>query len=88
VLINLEEIIEIPVADSLTYDEVLKNEEENVVITAFRNYINYNQKNTYSEDEILFLYNRYNVKYETVCVGLNSKRTEKLYSLRYKFTLL
>jgi hypothetical protein len=88
VLINLEEVIEIPVSDSLTYDEVLQNEEEHVVITAFTNYINYNQKNTYSEDEILFLYNRYNVKYETVCVGLNSKRTEKLYSLRYKFTLL
>ena len=88
VVINLEEVIDILVSDSLTYNEVLKNEEDNVVLAAFRNYINYNKKNTYSEDEILFLYNRYNVKYETVCVGLNSERTEKMYSLRYKFTLL
>ena len=43
---------------------------------------------SFTDDEILFLYNRYNVNYDSVCVGLNIDRTEKIYTLTYKFKLL
>ena len=44
--------------------------------------------NQFDDNEILFLYNRYKVEYDTVCVGLNAVKTQKLYTLTYKFTLL
>ena len=87
-LINLSEEIEIHVSDSLTYKELLEMEEDQVVLNAFKNYIRNGKKNSFTDDEILFLYNRYNVNYDSVCVGLNIDRTEKIYTLTYKFKLL
>ena len=86
--INLKEEFEIKVNGKHTYNEILTLEDEKVVIEAFKKELFRNKLLTYSESDILFLYNRYKIEYNSVCVGLNPLKTEKIYTLTYKFKLL
>ena len=58
------------------------------IFKTFKEYINNGEKYSYNNDDMLFLYNRYEVKCYTECTGLNSEKTEKIYTLTYKFILL
>lgn len=87
-LINLNEEFTIDEPGKFTYDELIIREKENYVLEKFKNYILLDKLNDFDDDQILFLYNRYHVDYNTECIGLNNMKTEKLYTLKYKFTLL
>ena len=52
----------------------------------FCKYIDADGKNVKSRN--LFLFKKYNIKYDSVCTGLNDEKTEKLYSLTLRFELL
>lgn len=86
-LINLQEKFSIKEKGVYVYDEIIALEKESVVINKFKEYILKDKLNTYTDAEILFLYNRYKVEYDAECVGLNPSKTEKIYTLTYKFTL-
>lgn len=87
-LINLSEEIKIKVNGKHTYDEILRLEKDEEVFNTFKNHILSDIKNEFNEDEILFLYKKYRVEYDTNCIGLNASKTNKLYTLTYKFILL
>ena len=57
-------------------------------IYIFKNYINRGHLNQFDDDEILFLINKYNIEYDSTPVGLTLDKSEKLYTLKYVFTLL
>ena len=86
--INLEEEIIISVGKNITYDEVLELEETDKVLQKFTEYFNDLKKNTYNENEILFLFKKYKVEFDSVPTGLDKERKYKVYSLSYKFKLL
>lgn len=86
--VNLKENIEIIVGDALTANEVNSYSQPWCVVEAFKNYVKGNNKNDYNDTDILFLYNRYDVKFDTTMNGINYNQTEKLYKLIYKFTLI
>lgn len=87
-LINLSEEFEIVEKGTHTYEELIELEKDEYVFEKFKSYIRENELNAYNEDEILFLFNRYKIEYDTECIGLNAVKTQKLYTLTYKFTLL
>ena len=41
----------------------------------------------FNDDEILFLINKYDIEYDSICIGLNINKNEKIYNLTYKFKL-
>ena len=87
-LINLQEEFEIEEAGKFTYVELIEKETKEYVLEKFKKHLLSDKLNTYDDNQILFLFNRYKINYDTVCVGLNNSKTEKLYTLKYKFTLL
>lgn len=87
-MINLEESFEIKEPGTYTYDELIPLEMHDYTLEKFRRYILADRLNQFNEDEILFLYNRYKIDYNTECIGLNAAKTEKIYKLTYKFKLL
>jgi hypothetical protein len=87
-LINLETEINIHVGDNLTINDIDTLCIEANIIDLFKKYINTDGKHNYNDNDILFLYNRYKVNSEYVGTGLNEQKTEKLYTLNHKFTLL
>ncbi|MBQ3414343.1 MAG: hypothetical protein IJH39_03160, partial [Clostridia bacterium] len=87
-LINLSEEFEIIEKGTHTYEELIELEKDEYVFEKFKSYVRENELNAYNEDEILFLFNRYKIEYDTECIGLNAVKTQKLYTLTYKFTLL
>ena len=86
--INLEEYFEITISKKLKYSEILVRQSSDSTFEVFKNYINSNRLNKYDDDALLFLLNKYKVEYDTTSIGLNISKTEKLYSFKYKFTLL
>lgn len=86
-LINLEESISIPVCKEEVYDKILEYEKDDFVFRKFKTYILNKRRVSYNDDEILFLINKYNIEYDSCCVGLNTEKTDKIYSLTYKFNL-
>lgn len=88
IIINLPETITIEVGNNLTIHEVNNYKIEDNIFKTFKEYINNGEKYIYNNDDMLFLYNRYEVKCYTECTGLNSEKTEKIYTLTYKFILL
>lgn len=86
-LINLEEEISIPICKEALYDKILELETDEMVFNKFKEYILNRLKVTYNDDEILFLINKYNIEYDSCCVGLNLEKIDKIYSLTYKFKL-
>lgn len=83
--INLETEFEIFISDNLTYDELLKQQDTSIIIEQFTKHINNGKKVKYNDDEILFLFNRYDVQYLSAPIKL--KNDEKIYNLTYKFIL-
>ena len=84
-LINLEHEFTIDMGRSLTYAEVLEIEQPSNVINEFAKHI---RKFIEADDSsILFLYNKYNIQYDSQCVGIDYNRIEKVYSLKLKFIL-
>lgn len=72
-----------------TYDDVLKIENDDYVLNnIFIPHIKEYNDNITNPDEFLFLFNRYNVKYESYPVKKNLSDTDKMYSLRITFTLV
>lgn len=71
-----------------TYDELLKAESDEIVYKLFRNYIQKRHNNlTLEENEILFLFNKYNVTFKSNFVKFDMTLTNKLYTLKYIFSL-
>ena len=71
-----------------TYDELLKAETNTIVFELFKNYIIKRHNNiTIDENEILFLFNRYNVTFKSDFVKLDITLSNKLYTLKYIFSL-
>lgn len=87
-LINLQENFFIEEPGVFTYEELIELEKEEYTLNKFKNYVLKDKLNHFNDSEILFLYNRYKINYDTECIGLNSVKTKKLYKLTYKFTLL
>lgn len=86
--INLEDEIIIKLDGKFTYDELIDLETEEQTVLVFNNYQNTGRVTKFTDSEILFLYNKYKVEYDTKSIGLSFDRKEKLYSLSYKFSLL
>lgn len=85
-MVNLETEIKIPVTRNLTYDELLQYESDAKTLEVFASHIN--KKKAYSGDELLFLYKKYKVSFDSTSVKLKLDKSEKLYKLTYIFTLL
>lgn len=85
--INLEEEIEIEISDLLTSIELVLMQTNNKTLEIFSDYIKNNSNINFSEDEILFLFNQYNIKYLHNGDKLSINLSEKLYKLKYRFSL-
>ena len=88
IFVNLEEKFDIKETKNFLYSQLIEKQSKENTFNVFKNYINRRKNIQYSDDDLLFLYNKYKVEYDTVPVGLNIKKTEKIYSLTYRFTLL
>lgn len=85
---NLEPEIIIEIDDKLTLGELYKYQTRTKTLEVFMDYIN-NTLNTHvNENQILFLFNKYDIKYLHNSNGLSDNLSEKIYNLKYKFTLL
>ena len=87
-MVNLTEMFKINTNRQFTYEQLKKAEEYDNVLNIFKNYINNNRRTKYNDDELIFLFNKYNVGFNSIPVGLNVYGDEKLYELEYIFTLL
>ena len=87
-MINIEPSIILNLDGKYTYDELIKLQKDEIVIEKFKGYMNIGRVNKFDDNEILFLFNKYKVEYDSKSVGLNYNRTQKLYTLTYKFSLL
>lgn len=87
-LYMLENSFEYKTSRLYTYDELLKAETNTIVFELFKNYIIKRHNNiTIDENEILFLFNRYNVTFKSDFVKLDITLSNKLYTLKYIFSL-
>lgn len=87
-MVNLEEKIIVTSNKKYRYKELLDAQSMGNTIYIFKNYINRGHINQFDDDEILFLINKYNIEYDSTPVGLTLDKSEKLYTLKYVFTLL
>ena len=87
-MINLEEKIIVKSNKKYRYKELIDAQSMKNTIYIFKNYINRGHLNQFDDDEILFLINKYNIEYDSTPVGLTLDKSEKLYTLKYVFTLL
>ena len=85
--INLEEEIEIEISDLLTSIELVSMQTHDKTLEIFTDYIKNNSNIDFSKDEILFLFNQYNIKYLHNGDKLSTNLSEKLYKLKYRFSL-
>lgn len=88
IAINLEPYFEIKVEGKMKYNELLSKETRDFVIEIFEKRVNNKTKRRFNRDEILFLLNKYDVRFKSTPVSLNINNTEKLYTLKVVFTLL
>jgi hypothetical protein len=86
-MINLETSIIVNSAKQYTYDSLLEAQSDKVTYNVFKTYIK-RILSDINDDEILFLYNKYEKTYQTTVVGMSLDNTKKLYKLTYKFNLL
>ena len=87
-MVNLEERFEIMSTKKYKYSELLEAQSDEVTRSIFKNYLNKGHINQFDDNDILFLINKYNVEYDSTPVGLTLDKSEKLYTLKYIFTLL
>ena len=83
----LEPHIKVDIKRRMTYDELLDNETDEVVMNTFKDYIKRTRK-MFSDEELVFLLNKYKVSFDSVPVGLDITHTKKLYTLSILFDLL
>ena len=87
-LYNLEEEFIISLDDTVDYDQLVNEyETETKTLDLFKKYVNNITKKQLNINIILFLFNKYNVSYQSEIYKLNSEKTKKLYKISYKFTL-
>lgn len=84
---NLKEYFEIDIKNLLSYPELVYYQGEDETIEHFKNYMLDSLNNNLNEDQILFLFNRYTVKYSHNCDKLTDDLNSKLYKLKYIFSL-
>ena len=84
---NLLVSFEYPLNKKLTYNELLEVETDEKTLEVFKKYLT-STGLTLTEDQFLFLYNRYSCEYDTDAVDITLDKTQKLYTLTYKFKLL
>lgn len=87
-MVNLEENIIVVSNKKYRYKELLDAQSKQITLNIFKNYINRGHINQFNDDEILFLINKYKIEYDSTPVGLTLDKSEKLYTLKYVFTLL
>jgi len=85
-MINLKPEIVVKVKGKHTYEKILELEKYDAVLNVFKAQIN--GDNRFTDDQLLFLFKKYTVEYDTTPVGVNMSNTAKLYTLTYKFKLL
>lgn len=85
--INLETEIVIHIGDNLVYNDLMYYQKHEVIKKYFSNYVNNYKQHKFSDDELLFLYNKYSVILLSNPTKLTNNYTEKIYSLTYKFNL-
>jgi hypothetical protein len=85
VIYNLEEEIIINEPKLVTYEKTLELQTEENIFSIFKKYILSKHNN---EDIILFLFNKYKKDFESVSDKLTSNKSDKLYKVTYKFTLI
>lgn len=85
--INLEPEITIHIGDNLVYDDLIHYQNVEVIKKYFSNYVNNYKRHRFSDDELLFLYNKYSVILLSNPIKLANNYNEKIYSLTYKFNL-
>ena len=84
---NLQEYFEIDINRMLSYPELIYYQGEYETKEHFKNYILDSLNSGISEDQILFLFNKYSVQYSHNCEKLTDDMTSKLYQLKYRFSL-
>lgn len=84
--INTETEFNIYVSDNITANDILYYQQDSVIIEYFRTHVNKFKLNKFTDNEILFLYNKYSVIILTNPVKIGEDNT-KIYTLTYKFTL-
>ena len=84
-LYNLEEQIIINESKLVTYEKTLELQTDENLFNIFKKYILSKHNN---EDIILFLFNKYKKDFESVSDKLTSNKSDKLYKVTYKFTLI
>ena len=85
--INLETEIIIHIGDNLVYNDLIYYQNKDVIKKYFGNYVNNYKQHKFSDDELLFLYNKYSVILLSNPTKLTNNYNEKIYSLTYKFNL-
>mgnify|MGYP003290507375 CR=1 FL=1 len=85
--INLETEFDIFVSNSLSEIELLKYQEQEIILKYFEKHINTTRQDKFNSDEILFLFNKYKILILSNPVRLNTEYTNKIYTLSYKFSL-
>lgn len=76
------------ITSKMTYDKILECEtDENTLIIFKKCLKTLFKKDTEDENEILFLYNQYEKSYKSLSIGVDFDNKEKLYQLKYIFTL-
>lgn len=85
--VNLEPSFEIFIGNNLSELDIIKYQERDYIIKFFANYINKYKLKPFNDEEVLFLYNKYNIVLTSTSEKLDDKRTNKIYSLTYKFNL-
>lgn len=86
--INIEPSIKISLDGKYLYDELIDLQTNEYTIKVFAGYMNAGRAVKFDSNEILFLYKKYRVEYDSKSVGLNYNHTQKLYTLTYIFSLL
>lgn len=86
-MINLEKYFEVELNEIIPYSKLIDKENYDETVNIFKSYIN-KYINIKENDEILFLFKKYKVNYDTSIVGTTLDGSEKTYKLKYKFTLL
>lgn len=85
---NLKSEMQIKYPKYVDYDNLLIAENEENTLNYFIKCINSGVNKKYSENEILFLFNKYKVNYLSTPIKLDIGKSNKLYQLTYKFTLI
>ena len=86
-VICLEPHVAVKIQGNMTYNEMLAHETNEEVMKAFKSYVKRTKK-SFTEDELIFLLNKYSVSFDSVPIGLDVTQKEKLYTLSIVFDLL